>query len=182
MRVRVISGKFGGRFIATPPGKSTHPMGERVKGAIFNKLRPDVISDSIVLDAFAGSGALGIEALSRGAKYVVFIEKNRVAAKIIHENCQALNIDPSSYVVISTTVGNWLSTVSSDGFDLIFADPPYYDMQLSTVKKISDLLKPNGYMVLSHTGRSDVEINSGIVVVDNRSYANAHITFYHRND
>ena len=67
-----------------------------------------------------------------------------------------------------------------DEFDVIFADPPYYDEQLSTVTKIMGLLKARGYMILSHTGRSDVEINSGIVVVDNRSYANAHITFYHR--
>ena len=182
MRIRIVSGLYGGRFITTPPTSTTHPMSERARAAIFNMLGADVVRGAYVLDAFAGSGALGFEALSRGAKHVTFIEKNRVAAKVIHENAQSLHVDQSSYDVINTTVNNWLETASPDGFTLIFADPPYHDEQFSTVKKISGLLKAHGYMVLSHTGRSDVEINSGIVVVDNRSYANAHVTFYHRTE
>ncbi len=180
MSVRLISGLYGRRSIDTPPAKTTHSMSERARGAIFNSLGNDTIKDARVLDAFAGSGALGLEALSRGARHVTFVEKNAIAARIIRENCRRLNIPESSYDVINTTVNNWLSTSSPDEFDVIFADPPYYDEQLSTVTKIMGLLKARGYMILSHTGRSDVEINSGIVVVDNRSYANAHITFYHR--
>ena len=180
MSVRLISGIYGRRSIATPPTNKTHPMSERARVAIFNILGNSVISGAYVLDAFAGSGALGLEALSRGASHVTFVEKNKIAANIIRENCQNLGIPDSSYNVINTTINNWLSTATPDKFDLIFADPPYHDEQLSTVSKITGLLKAHGYMILSYTGRSDVEIDSGIVVVDNRSYANAHVTFYHR--
>lgn len=180
MRVRLIAGKYGGRFIATPPSLSTHPMSERARGAIFNKLIGQ-LEQARVLDAFAGSGAIGIEALSRGASRVTFIEKDRVAAKIIAENCQSLGIDRDAYVVINTTVSNWLESSDADEFDFIFADPPYHKPQFSTVKRLIGLLKANGYMVLSHIGSGDVEINTG-VVVDNRSYGNAHITFYRRED
>lgn len=182
MSVRLISGIYGRRSIATPPTSKTHPMSERARTAIFNILGNNLILGAQVLDAFAGSGALGIEALSRGAKHVTFVEKNKIAANIIRENCQKLGVPESSYDVINTTVNNWLTTSTPDEFDLIFADPPYHDEQLSTISKITGLLKANGYMILSYTGRSDVEIDSGIVVVDNRSYANAHVTFYHRTE
>ena len=157
-------------------------MSERARSAIFSILGNDILEGARVLDAFAGSGALGFEALSRGAGHVTFIEKDRVAARVIRENAQTLGLEHSAYDVINTTVNNWISTTSPDEFLVIFADPPYYDEQFSTIKKLSGLLKAHGYMVLSHTGSSDVEINSGIVVVDNRSYANAHVTFYHREE
>ena len=85
MRVRIISGEFGGRFIKTPPGSTTHPMGERVRSAMFNSLG-ESIRDARVLDAFAGSGAVGLEALSRGAESAVFVERDRVAQRVIAEN------------------------------------------------------------------------------------------------
>ena len=176
MRVRIISGIHGGRFISTPPANSTHPMSERARSAIFNMLGRKV-DNALILDVFAGSGSLGLEALSRGAKHATFIEKNRVAAKIINENCHNLNINHDSFDVINTTINNWLETASPDKFDIIFADPPYHDLQIPTINKLMHLLKPDGYMILSHTGRGDLGINAG-VVVDNRSYANAHITFY----
>jgi len=178
MRVRIISGQFGGRFINTPPGKSTHPMSERARGGIFNSLG-DLVPDARALDAFAGSGAVGLEALSRGAKHVTFIEKHRVAGKIIKENCTSLGVEDSSDVII-TTVNNWLETADPGEFDLIFADPPYHDLQLSTVKKLMGLLKVGGTMVLSHTGRGGLPEQTGIVVVDNRSYSNMQASFYRR--
>ena len=178
MRVRIIAGEFGGRFINTPPGRSTHPMGERARGGIFNSLG-GLVSGARVLDAFAGSGAVGFEALSRGAEHVTFVEKNRVAGKIIKENRESLGVEDSSDVII-TTVNNWLETANPDEFDLIFADPPYHDLQLFTVKKLMGLLKVGGTMVLSHTGKGGVPEQTGIVVVDNRSYSNMHASFYRR--
>lgn len=178
MRLRIIAGEFGGRFIAAPPGKSTHPMSERARGAIFNSLG-ERVSGARVLDAFAGSGAVGLEALSREAKHITFVEKNRVAGKIIKENCASLQADDSTDVII-TTVNNWLETADPGEFDLIFADPPYHNLQLSTVKKLMGLLKVGGTMVLSHTGKGGVPEQTGIVVVDNRSYSNMHASFYRR--
>lgn len=177
MRLRIIAGRYGGRFIAAPPTSATHPMSERARAAIFNSLGT-AVQNADVLDAFAGSGAVGLEALSRGAKQVTFLEKHRVAARVIQENCDSLGAEDT--IVINTTVNNWIETSSPDEFDLIFVDPPYHDPQLSTVKKLMGLLKVGGYMVLSHTDRGGVPNKTGIVVVDNRSYANACITFYRR--
>jgi 16S rRNA G966 N2-methylase RsmD len=83
--------------------------------------------------------------------------------------------------LIRTTVNNWLETAAPESYDLIFADPPYHDLQLSTVSKLFGLLKPNGLMILSWTGRGEgPNLTNGIVVVDNRSYGNAYLTSFRR--
>lgn len=183
MIVRVIAGQYGGRKLDAPDRRSTHAMSERVRGALFNSLGGEVAGKR-VLDAFAGSGSLGIEALSRGADKAVFVEKDRIASSIIAKNIKLLGLEPQTQL-ISTTVSNWLSTKGEENiekFDIIFADPPYHDTQFSTVKKLFGLLKPNGLMVLSHPGRGEVPIQTGIVVVDNRSYGNAFLTFFRLED
>ena len=180
MNVRIIAGKYGGRIIDAPGRSSTHAMGERVRNALFNSIGGEV-EGVRVLDAFAGSGAVGLEALSRGASFATFVEKDRIAAKIIAANCQLLGADTSSDV-IKTTVSNWLETADPDLYDIIFADPPYHDEQFSTVKRLFGLLKPNGLMVLSHTGIREVPVQNEIVVVDNRSYGNAHLTYFRKRE
>ena len=177
-RVRIVAGQYGGRFIATPPGDATHPMSERARSAIFNMLGSR-IDDAVVLDAFAGSGAVGLEALSRGARHVTFIEKHRIASKVIAENVSLVGAKDDSKI-IATSVNNWIETSSEQQFDIIFADPPYHNEQFSTVKKLLGLLKVGGSMILSHTGRGGILEGNGIVVVDNRSYSNAYITLYRR--
>ncbi len=178
MRIRIVAGELGGRFLASPGKVSTHPMSERARSAIFSMLNSSV-KDVRVLDAFAGTGALGIEALSRGASETIFIESDRVVAKVIQENVDLLGLSEKS-IVINTTVNNWLNTSDTDEFDLIFADPPYHRPQFSTIHKLFGLLKGGGIMILSHSGRGGTPDKTGIVVVDNRSYANACITFYRR--
>ena len=178
MRVRIIAGKFGGRFISAPTGSTTHPMGERVRSAMFNSLGEEVIGAS-VLDAFSGSGAVGFEALSRGARVVTFVERDRNAMRTLRENIETLGVSEKC-IVINTTVSNWLETASPDEFDVIFADPPYHKPQFSTIKCLMGLLKVGGSMILSHQGSSEVPTKNGIVVVDNRSYGNAHLTRFRR--
>lgn len=180
MRIRIVAGVLGGRFLISPNRISTHPMSERARSAIFSMLNTSIL-DARVLDAFAGSGALGLEALSRGVREVTFIESDRVASKIIQENVDSLDISKKS-IVINTTVNNWLNTSNTDEFDLIFADPPYHRPQFSTIHKLFGLLKVGGIMILSHSGRGGTPDKTGIVVVDNRSYANACITFYRREE
>jgi len=180
VKVRIISGSLGGRLIDTPPRRSTHVMGDRVRSALFNILG-DRVRDAEVLDAFAGSGAVGIEAISRGAKSAVFIEKNRVAAGIIVKNTTDLAISQKTKV-IQATLSNWLATtkVEDAQFDVIFADPPYYDPQFSTSLKLVGLLKPNGIMVLSYPGSMCVPTVTGVVVVDNRKYGEAGLAFFRK--
>lgn len=179
MQVRIISGKFGGRIIDGSDTDKTHPMSERVRNALFNMIGEE-IKDATILDAFAGSGALGLEALSRGAKHVTFIERDRIAQKIISKNIETLDVKNHTKL-INASVSQYFST-TSDKYDIIFADPPYHDMQLSTVTKLFGLLKPNALMVLSYPDGSEVPTETTVVVVDNRSYGNAALAFYRRKD
>ena len=177
MNIRIISGTYGGRVVDAPGRSSTHAMSERARNALFNSIAAE-LHGARVLDAFAGSGSLGIEAISRGAAEVVFIEKDRIAAKIIQKNIDTLRIGNTK--VIKTTVSNWINTSDNEKFDIIFADPPYHDTQFSTVARLFGLLKPGALMVLSHPGKGEVPSKTGVVVVDNRSYGNAALTFYRK--
>ena len=179
MNVRLISGTFGGRIIEGSGTERTHPMSERIRNAIFNQLA-DKVQGARVLDAFAGSGALGLEGLSRGADFAVFVERDRIAQKIIAINIETLKTEASTKL-IKAPVASWLEK-TDEQFDLIFVDPPYHDPQLSTAMKLIRLLKPNGLMVLSYLSRREVPSELGVVVVDNRSYGNAAIAIYRRED
>ncbi len=176
--MRIIAGKFGGRTLKSPDKNSTHPMSERVRASLFNILG-EKISGAKVLDAFAGTGSLGLEALSRGAECATLIEKDRKAQEIIASNIELLGVEDSSKL-IKTGVSNWHATTpETTKYDIIFADPPYHDMQLSTVSKLVKHLQPSGLVVLSHPGRGLVPSVQGVVVVDNRSYGDAALAFYH---
>ena len=178
--IRVIAGKFGGRRIDAPDfsNSRTKPMGERIRNAMFNRIGTE-IEGARVLDVFAGTGAVGLEALSRGASHVTFVERDKIAQKILAKNVVSLGAEDASEI-IRTTVNNWIETTTPDFYDIILADPPYHDLQLSTVMKLTRLLKPNGLMVLSYTGRGEVPTELGVVVVDNRSYGDAVLAFYRR--
>jgi 16S rRNA (guanine966-N2)-methyltransferase len=179
MNVRLISGIFGGRIIDGSASDKTHPMSERVRNAMFNKIGEE-IHDKRVLDAFAGSGSLGLESLSRGAESVVFVDNDRIAQKIISKNIALLGVEGQAQL-IKANVSSWMNT-TTEKFDIIFADPPYHDPQLSTVTKLFGLLKPNGLMVLSYPGKGERPSETGVVVVDNRSYGNAALAYYRKKD
>lgn len=179
MRIRIVSGRYGGRVLDAPDTSRTHPMSERIRGAIFNSLVARVV-DAEVLDAFAGSGAVGFEAISRGASSVVFIERDRIAQKVIQSNIETLDCS-SQASLIRASISAWSGQNQDAQFDIIFADPPYHDVQFSTVTKLFSHLKVGGTMILSHPGRGEAPSGvKGIVVVDNRSYGNASLTFFRR--
>lgn len=177
MNIRLIAGTFGGRIIEGSGTNRTHPMGERIRGSLFNIIGTE-IENATVLDAFAGSGSLGLEAISRGAAHATFVERDRVAQNVITNNIRTLGVGGQTKLV-KAPVASWLETTDQQ-FDIIFADPPYHDLQLSTVGKLTKLLKPNGLMVLSYTGRGEVPTELGVVVVDNRSYGDAVLIFFRR--
>lgn len=176
MNVRIIAGKYGSRSIKTPKGFVTHPMGDRPKSAMFNSIAGEV-NGAKVLDAFAGSGALGLEALSRGAGHVTFLDRDNGAIEVLKENIITLDCQDVTQV-IKSGIATWADK-TDEKFDIIFADPPYDDMQLSTVSRLFKLLHPKGLMVLSYPGRGEAPTGTnGVVVVDNRSYGNAALAFY----
>lgn len=172
--MRIISGIYGSRPIATPKGFKTHPMGERVRSALFNSLGD--LSGKNVLDAFAGSGSLVIEAISRGAKSGVALDSDGSAYKVLQSNLQELGI--SNIKAIKATASAWSSTNVDKKFDIILCDPPYNKLQLSTVFALSKHLNPNGLMVLSYPGREATPNADGVVVVDNRNYGDAALAYY----
>ena len=150
MRIRLIAGEYGGRFLDAPDTTRTHPMGERMRAALFNILGD--LDGKNVLDAFAGTGALGLEAVSRGADSTTFIERDRIAQKVIGNNIRLLGVGDRAKL-IKASVASWAGTAAPEQFDVIFVDPPYHDMQLSTVSRLTNYLKPKGLMILSHPGR-----------------------------
>ena len=175
--MRIISGKFGGRTIQAPDGNGlTHPMSERVRGSLFNIINSQ-LSDADILDVFAGTGSLGLESLSRGAKSAMFVERDRLASKILAENISTLKVG-SIAIAVQIGVSTWIDKNSDKKFDFIFADPPYNDMQFSVISRLGGLLKPNGVMVLSHPTKTEIPPFDGLTVTDSRNYGTANLTFY----
>lgn len=125
--MRIIAGEHRGRRLEAPKGQGTRPTTDRVRESLMSALvsQRGTLEDAVVLDAFAGSGALGLEALSRGAARVVFCERDREAQGVIERNIATMKLAPSEARLVRTDVLK--RGVPSDGarFDLVFLDPPY---------------------------------------------------------
>ena len=166
--VSITGGIYRGRKITTPGGM-THPMGSRERLALFNMLTGK-IEDSLVLDAFAGSGALGIEALSRGAKSVIFVDKSAKSTEVIKKNLLGLGISDKTKVIKGSA-----KEISGE-FDIILADPPYDNFDLTEVEPLVKTLKTGGIMVLSHPKEAPKIDN--LTLVKSHQYAAAHLSVY----
>lgn len=193
--MRVIAGKYKRRPLQISPDSSvTRPTSDRVKENTFNILAP-FISDAIVLDLFAGSGALGIEALSRGAKHCLFVEKDEQAQKYLLLNLKNLSIPPSDYTVIRCDVVDFLKNPSNfleknlyrdifaASISLIIADPPYasdwYNQALESVTH-SDLCSPQCVFVLELPKGKQVKSFLKWKCGDERSYGSTQLQFWER--
>lgn len=121
--MRIISGDYRGHLLKAVPGSGTRPTADKIKGAIFNVLR-EKLDNARVLDLFSGTGNLALEALSRGAKEAVLVEKSRIAQGIIRDNIGQLGIEEAK--LISMDAFEYLKKLQDDEFDLIFIDPPYH--------------------------------------------------------
>ena len=166
--VKITSGKYRGRTLLTPGG-NTHPMGAREKLALFNMIA-SYLPDAIVLDAYAGSGALGIEALSRGARKATFIEKNTKAVQTIRQNLSSLGLETEIFQ------GSVASFTSGESFDIILVDPPYDRFDLNEVSGLAEYVKADGIFVLSHPGKAPEIAN--LTLIKTNQYAAAHISLY----
>lgn len=119
--MRVVAGSRGGRRLTAPPGRSTRPTSDRVREALFSSLGE--LDGARVLDLFAGTGAVGLEALSRGAAEAVFVEQGRAATTVLRRNIETVGLPGAT--VIARPVASYLSDGAAEPFDLVFADPPY---------------------------------------------------------
>ena len=149
--MRVIAGSARGRLLKTRKGLETRPTAARVKEALFNILANKIVNCSF-LDVYAGSGGIGIEALSRGAQSCVFIEKSSLCAKIIKDNLSLTGLtDRAAIFNMDAVAGLTYLHKKAASFDLIFFDPPYDSHELEqTLKKAMPLLLPGGSAVVEH--------------------------------
>lgn len=178
--MRVISGKARGTKLYTLDGKTTRPTLDRVKESIFNIIQND-IRDAQVLDLFSGSGAISIEAASRGAKKVIACDKSRKAVSIIKKNIEKTNM-ATIIEVYNLDYLDCLNRLNETKFDLIYLDPPYKtEYAIKAIRRIIDLeLKKDTGVIILETDDENVikEIEKeNIQVVDKRKYGRAIITF-----
>jgi 16S rRNA (guanine966-N2)-methyltransferase len=180
--LRVIAGAHRGRRLRTPPGLATRPTGARVREALFSILGD--LTGSRVLDLYAGSGALGIEALSRGADSVVFVEHDRAALECIRENLAEIGISEKARVM-PVTVSVALKRVGSEGpspFDLVFCDPPweFLDRAANELGRLasSDVLATEARIVLEHDARDSDPSVPGLVAYDRRRWGDTAMSFF----
>ena len=159
--MRVIAGRLGGRRFRAPAGRATRPTSERVREALFAMLGS--LEGAVVLDLFAGSGALGIEALSRGAERVVFVERDERAVRTLKENLTALGIERDEAEVrrAEAIVALRSARARKETYDLVFIDPPYrhapnWGSELSAV--LPSLLAPAGRVVVESDRRAPVDL------------------------
>lgn len=175
--MRVIAGWLGGRNFESPHGHRTHPMSEKMRGAIFGALGD--IKGLTVLDAFAGSGALAIEAISRGAASALAIDSDKKAHAAIEANIDALGID-ERVKAIRAFANAWSTRHQSELFDLIFLDPPYDNIPYRDLKVLPRHLKDSGTLVLSWPGPMDLWKFEGLEVVLHKQYGDGQLVFYQK--
>ncbi|MFF3865382.1 16S rRNA (guanine(966)-N(2))-methyltransferase RsmD [Micromonospora sp. NPDC001898] len=123
---RIVAGTLGGRRIAAPPGAGTRPTSDRVREALFSAVQADVdLAGARFADLYAGSGAVGLEALSRGAAHVLLVESDPRAARVVRENIAALRAAPAARLVTGRVATVLAAGPDGGPYDVVFADPPY---------------------------------------------------------
>jgi len=181
--MRVIAGTARGAQLKGPPDSETRPTLDKVRGAIFNVLAP-YVEDAQVLDLYAGTGALGIEALSRGALHCDFVERRHALCTIIQENLLRAHLLPVGQHFCAP-VHQVLSTLSGP-YDLILADPPYGDVEgpvLASWPSIHRLLAPHAILIVEHSPRVTVPGDSGpLRFVRTRRYGDSAVSYWQNRE
>ena len=178
--MRVIAGALGGRSLVAPKGHATRPTSDRVREALFSMLG-DVTGTS-VLDLYSGTGALGIEALSRGASRAVFVENARPALEALRRNLETLGLRASSLVVTSPVLRAVRGLSARGPFDLVLVDPPYADLAEAgqAIELLVDqaLCSDTARIVLEHASRDAAPELHGLTCQATRRYGDTSLSFY----
>jgi 16S rRNA (guanine966-N2)-methyltransferase len=175
--MRIIAGERRGARIAAPKGDTTRPTSDRVREAAYNLIGP--VDDAAVLDLFAGSGAMGLEALSRGARRCVFVESDRAACRVIHDNLEKLRF--TGALVLQKDAFQALWEERGRSYDLVLVDPPYGawpDLEPRLAEVLPPLLAPDGLLVVETPSRIEPELP--LELVTSRRYGSARITLFTR--
>jgi 16S rRNA (guanine966-N2)-methyltransferase len=181
--MRVISGSAKGRKLKSVPGTSTRPITDRVKVALFDILAPDV-RDCLFLDLFAGTGGVGIEALSRGARRAVFVDIDPKSIHTIRENLTSTRLDGQASVVRSDSF-RYLDRAERESFDVIYIAPPQYEglwsRALQTIDNRPDWLAPDGIAIVQIDPKEIREIPlNHLKEFDRRQYGSTLLWFFEK--
>jgi 16S rRNA (guanine966-N2)-methyltransferase len=177
--MRVVAGSLRGRPIVAPEGEATRPTTDRAREATFNALVSlGAVEDAKVVDLFAGSGAMGIEALSRGAASCTFVERDRKALDSIRYNIKALQLADHTTVLSGDVMTN---VVALRNVDLVLADPPYdFDRWTDLLTVLNLVLAPGG-VVVTESGR-EIQPPEGWEAIRSKRYGRAWVAFLQRTD
>lgn len=179
--MRVTGGRLGGRTLRAPKGHATRPTTDRVRESLFQILGD--LSGLRVADLYAGSGALGIEALSRGASFAVFVESRRAAAEALRANLDALKLDQASVVIVGPVERASESLRAHGPFELILADPPWEAMPraMAALRRVaSQHLTPGARLVVEHAARDPLPIplDFAVDLVDERQWGDTAVSMF----
>ncbi len=184
--MRITAGEFGGRNLLVPKSDAIRPTQDRVREALFSILMAE-IPGATFLDLFAGCGAVGLEALSRGAAAVTFVEMNRKHVEVLKKNVATLLSPPHCGVAIHLAdVYKWVQTYTGSGYTIGFADPPY---KLGEEKGYADFLntlatrnviRPNGLFIAEMTAHQQAEETPGWDLIRDRTYGKTRLCIWRR--
>jgi len=183
--MRITGGEHGGRTLVVPKSDAIRPTQDRVREALFNILAPEIVGADF-LDLFAGCGAVGLEALSRGAKSATFVEQNRKHAAVLQQNLATLNPQPSTFNLVMADVYRWIATYSGEGFSIAFADPPYalgeekgYAQVLATLAE-RNVVRADGLFIAEMTAVQRAEETPGWDLLRDRTYGKTRLCIWRR--
>jgi len=178
--MRVIAGRLRGRRIEAPRGSRVRPTYDRVRASVFDILGPDV-EGARVLDLFAGSGALGIECISRGAGSVIFVEMDRDVATVLRANLESLGVSGSAVVVRGDALRLLAGAVPGGPFDIVFVDPPYgKGLEGAVLRRLSSWqgLAPGARVLVEHASGDEPGPEHGPLVLERRErYGSTEVDF-----
>jgi len=183
--MRITGGEFGGRSLLVPKTDAIRPTQDRVREALFSILQTEM-PGSDFLDLFAGSGAVGLEALSRGARRVTFVEANRRHLSVLRQNVAVCRVAETTYEAVAGDCYRWLANYAGVGFSIGFADPPYalgeekgYAAVLKTLAE-RGVIRPNGLFVAEMTAVQRAEETPGWELLRDRTYGKTRLCVWRR--
>ena len=175
--MRVIAGRFKGRRLKTPAWQGLRPTSDKLRETLFNIVAPR-IEGARVLDGYAGTGAVGIEALSRGAAHVTFVEQDPRAVELIEENLAACGVD-ADYTIERRDVIGAVRRVTGAAFDLVWLDPPYDIADLAdALDAAAHVLAPEGLLVLERATRREPVVPASLARVRDVKSGDSTLTFF----
>ena len=162
--MRVIAGAYKGRNLKSPPSMNVRPTSDRLRETLFNVIAPR-IQDARFLDLCAGSGAVGIEALSRGASYATFVDRSRRSCTLIEANLALCRIPEEQHEIYSSEASEFLRQTTTPPWDIVFFDPPYKDDYLKTLQFIglhsAKILTNDGLLIVEHHHKNQLTETTG---------------------